>query len=71
MTRIAIIDHSEHELMIEDISNEDLAKYNGSEEDYIKDNYDLELFSWDYITDIQYFPINEKIPYEIKPSEML
>jgi len=50
MTKIAIINHDEHRLYIEDVSDEDLAKYNGEEENYIKDNYNLENYSWDYIT---------------------
>ena len=58
MERLAIIDHNNHNLYIEDVSDEALAKYNGSEEDYIKDNYSIEgnFFSWDYITSAQYFP---------------
>lgn len=54
MTRLAIIDHESHHLFIEDVSDEALAKYNGEEEAYIKDNYCIhDNFSWDYITQAQ------------------
>jgi predicted molibdopterin-dependent oxidoreductase YjgC len=57
MTRIAIICHDSHTLFVEDISDEMLEKYNGEEEDYIKDNYCISgNFSWDYITSAQYIP---------------
>ena len=57
MERIAIIDHALHRLFIEDVSDEDLEKYNGSEEDYIKDNYTFDGdWSWDYVTSILYYP---------------
>jgi len=56
MTRIAIIDHDEHQVYIEDLTDEMLAPYNGDEQKYIDDNYDLENYSWDYITDILYLP---------------
>lgn len=49
MERLAIIDHDDHRLFIEDVSDEVLAKYDGEEEEYIKDNYDMENYSWDYI----------------------
>lgn len=54
MTRLAIIDNESHHLFIEDVSDEALAKYNGEEEAYIKDNYCIhDNFSWDYITQAQ------------------
>ena len=57
MTRLAIIDHETHNLFIEDVSDEALAKYNGEEEAYIKDNYCIhDNFSWEYITSAQYIP---------------
>ena len=58
MKRIAIIDHEEHSLFLEDVDEEILQeKYNGEEEAYIKDNYDLsDNWSWDYITSIWYLP---------------
>ena len=56
MERIAIIDHDNHTLWIEDISDENLEKYNGSEQDYIDDNYNLVNYDWDYIVDTQYLP---------------
>lgn len=58
MERIVIIDHDRHELFIEDIDEKTLQeKYNGEEEDYIKDNYDLsEHWSWDYVNAVWYCP---------------
>ena len=57
MRRIAIIDHVEHELIVEDINEELLnKKYGGDEQKYIDDNYDMENYSWDWITDTLYFP---------------
>ena len=67
MRRIAIIDHAAHELMVEDVNEEVLeSNYGGDEEAYIKDNYTFEGdFSWDWITDAEYFPIDDKDPIEI------
>lgn len=58
MERIVIIDHDKYELFIEDIDEKILQeKYNGEEEDYIKDNYDLgEHWSWDYVVSVWYMP---------------
>lgn len=63
MERIAIIDHDTHTLFVEDIDEDILnTKYDGDEEAYIKDNItDIgfgENFSWDYIVDTCYTPIN-------------
>lgn len=53
--RIAIIDHDEHALFVEDIDDELLEReYNGSEQAYIDDNYDMENYSWDYIVYSKY-----------------
>lgn len=50
---IAIIDHKEHQLFIENINDAELEiRYNGSEEAYIMDKYrfnDEDLFSWEYL----------------------
>ena len=57
MRRIAIIDHNEHDLIIEDINEEVLEKeYGGDGQKYIDDNYDIEIYSWDWITDSYYLP---------------
>lgn len=59
--RIAIIDHDNHALFVEDIDIDVLeSKYNGEEEDYIRDNYACFSgnFSWDYIVDTCYTPIS-------------
>ena len=51
---LAIIDHLEHQLFIENADeNEINEKYNGNEEDYIRDKYnftDDDLYSWEYLT---------------------
>ena len=66
MRRIAIIDHKNHSLMVEDINDEILeSQYGGDEQLYIDKNYNLEDYSWDYIIDAQYFPESEKTPIEI------
>lgn len=60
MERIAIIDHDNHCLYIEDIDEDILdSKYQGQEEEYILDSYDLSNYwTWDYITEINYIPEN-------------
>ena len=46
MTRIAIIDHDEHRLYVEDIPEDILEnQYGGDEQKYIDDNYDIENYS--------------------------
>ena len=60
MTRIAIIDHDEHRLYVEDIPDDILKKqYGGDEQKYIDDNYDMENYSWDYITEGLFLPAGE------------
>ena len=73
MARLVIIDHAEHTLFIEDVTDEQLAKYNGEEEAYIKDNYTFEGdWSWEYVTDIEYIPSDDdKLPMELEPTEWL
>ena len=57
MRRIAIIDHNEHDLIIEDINEEVLEKeYGGDEQKYIDDKYDIENYSWNWIIDSYYLP---------------
>lgn len=60
-TRVAIIDHAEHRLYVEDIDNKILdTEYNGDEEEYIEDNYTFNgEWSWDYIVDAEYIPHDE------------
>ena len=67
MRRIAIINHASHELMVEDINEKELeTKYGGDEQKYIDDNYTFEGdYSWDWITDAQYFKEGESDPIEI------
>jgi hypothetical protein len=55
MERIIIIDHADHKVYIEDLTDEKLAKYDGSEQAYIDDNYTfLGDYSWDYVTEVNY-----------------
>lgn len=66
MERIAIIDHANHRLFVETISDEDLEKYDGEEEKYIEDNYTFDgEWSWDYIMDAEYIPMDDKMPMDI------
>lgn len=67
MRRIAIIDHSDHILFIEDIDEKILeGQYGGDEQRYIDENYTFEgKYSWDWITDAQYFHDFDKTPIEI------
>ena len=75
MARLAIIDNVAHTLFIEDVTDEQLEKYNGEEEAYIRDNYTFEddnYWTWEYITDIQYIPADDdKLPIELEPAEWL
>lgn len=72
MKRIAVLDHSTHELMVEDINEEILeGQYGGDEQLYIEDNYNLKEYSWDWITETQYFPEFDKTPIDINFEEMI
>ena len=72
MERIAIIDHDSHRLYVEDIDEEVLyEKYNGEEEDYIKDNYNLKNFSWDFITETEYYPNDNDDPILVEFEDLL
>jgi hypothetical protein len=73
MRRIAIIDHASHELMIEDINEQELEdQYGGDEQKYIDDNYTFEGdYSWDWITDTQYFPEGESDPFEVNFEDLV
>ena len=69
--RIVIIDHDTHQVFIEDIDTDILnEKYNGEEEDYIKDNYVLENWSWDFVANIVYIPV-EGDPIDVEPADYL
>jgi hypothetical protein len=66
MVRLAILDHAAHTLFIEDVADADLERYNGSEQDYIEDNYTFEGdYSWEYITDAEYIGEEDPDPTEI------
>ena len=67
MTRIAIIDHVDHRLYVEDINNDVLnaEPYEGDLQAYIDDNYIFEgKYSWDYIVDALYEGENDG-PYDL------
>ena len=68
MERIVIIDHFAHKLIVEDVDKEILIRgYNGSEVEYIEDNYTfVGDYSWEYITDAEYIPNgDDKDPVDI------
>jgi hypothetical protein len=73
IVRIAILDHSSHELLVEDINEQELEnKYGGDEQKYIDDNYTFEGdYSWDWITDTQYYPEGESDTMEVDFAELL
>ena len=51
---LAIIDHTEHQLFLESVDENELQeKYNGEEEAYIRSKYgfkDEDVFSWEYLS---------------------
>lgn len=67
--RIAVIDHKNKTLHIEDISMEDLQECNGSIEKYIFCYYDTDDCSWCEITNIEYHQEDDKTPIDIEPKE--
>lgn len=72
MRRIAILDHTNHELLVEDINEEILeGQYGGDEELYIEENYDLKEYAWEWIIDTCYFPEMDKDPIEINFEQMI
>ena len=51
---------------VEDIPDDILKKkYGGDEQKYIDDNYDIENYSWDYITESLFLPAGEYDFYDI------
>ena len=73
MERLVIIDNAAHEVFIEDVTDEQLEKYNGEEEAYIRDNYTFEgQWTWDYVTGVTYIPADDdKLPMELEPTDWL
>ena len=72
MERIVILDHDNHILIVEDIPDEILdAPEWDDEEAYIRDNYDVENFSWDFVVGSYYFPEDDKIPIKINFEDLL
>lgn len=71
MTRLAIIDHVSHELLIEDVNDADIEAA-GDEQAYINQNYTFEGdYSWDYIVDTEYFPEGESDPLEVEFRDLV
>ena len=72
MERLVVIDHAAHHLYVEDVSDEELERYGGSEEAYIEDNYTFEGdYSWDYIVSAEYLSLDVKPdPIEINFEEI-
>lgn len=70
--RLAIIDHELHRLFIEDVDMDVInKKYNGNEEDYITDNYELSrTWSWEWIIVTEFVPIEDD-PIEVEFTELL
>jgi len=67
MKTLAILDHYHHILIIDEVSDETLEKYNG-EEDYINDNYKFKGdWSWDLIVGISnYSEDGENVKIKLK-----
>ena len=72
MRRLAIINHADHTLMVEDVNESVLeTEYGGDEQAYINDNYTFEGdYSWDWITDAEYYKEGESNPIEIDFDEI-
>ena len=72
MERLVIIDHATHTLYVDDVSEETLQQYGGEEEKYIEDNYTFDGdYSWDFITDAEYYPSYFEYPHEIKFEKLI
>ena len=72
MERLVIIDHANHTLFVDDVSEETLQQYGGEEEKYIEDNYTFDGdYSWDFITDAEYYPTDFESPLEIDFEELI
>ena len=72
MRRLAIINHADHTLMVEDVNENELQdNYGGDEQAYIDANYTFEgEYSWDWITDAEYYKEGESNPIEIDFDEI-
>lgn len=72
MRRLAIIDHADHTLMVEDVNENELKdNYGGDEQAYIDANYTFEGdYSWDWIVDAEYYKEGESNPIEIDFDEI-
>lgn len=72
MRRLAIINHDDHTLFVESVSEDELdGKYGGDEQEYINANYPLlENYSWDWITDAEYIGVGQSMPVEIDFDEL-
>ena len=71
MKRLAILQHKDHVLMVEDVSEEQLSKYQ-SVDDCIKDNYYFDAdYSWCFINGALYFPNDDPSPVEVKFEDLI
>ena len=54
MERLVIINHATHNVIFDDVTDEMLEQYNGSEQDYIDANYATGdgVISWDYVVGV-------------------
>lgn len=52
MERLVIINHATHNVIFDDVTDEMLEQYNGSEQDYIDANYATDDISWDYVVGV-------------------
>lgn len=71
MVRLAIIDHSEHKLFVEDVDEKILKEYE-SECAYVRDHYTIAgSFSCSIIKEAEYIPEGDPHPVEINFKELV
>lgn len=71
MVRLAIIDHDEHKLFVEDVDEKILKEY-GSECAYVRDHYTIAgSFSCSIIKEAEYIPEGDPHPVEINFKELV
>ena len=71
MVRLAVIDHSEHKLFVEDVDEKILKEYE-SECAYVRDHYTIAgSFSCSIIKEAEYIPEGDPHPVEINFKELV
>ena len=71
MVRLAVIDHSEHKLFVEDVDEKILKEYE-SECAYVRDHYAIAgSFSCSIIKEAEYIPEGDPHPVEINFKELV